>query len=556
MLRQVLRPAPTAATGRPDGDVGSRAAGGDAHAPPVGGTAADGRPRGGPPRRRAGGGTDHRAARVVAAAAAGSASLLAFPAAGLWVLAPVGCALLLAAVRGASLRLAAALGGLSQLVLMVPLLSWSGLEVGPLPWLLLALSQAVWGLPLGVGLALVARLPGWPLWSAAVWVLVEAVRGRVPFGGFTWGRLSGAVVDAPWVDAARLGGAPLVSAVVALVGGLLLAAVLQVRRRPVAAVALAVAAALPAAVALLPAAGPDGRSAVVAAVQGTVPRLGLDFNAQREAVLRNHVDRTLELAADVDAGRVPAPDLVVWPENSSDVDPLADAGAGALVDSAVRAVDRPVLVGAVLGDGPDHVLNVGLLWEPGVGVVDRYVKQHPVPFAEYVPLRRLARLVSSEVDRVARDFRQGQEVGLLDVDGLPVGDVICFEVAYDGLVRETVAAGAGVLVVQTNNATFGDSDQTYQQLALSRLRAVEHGRWVVVAATSGVSAVIAPDGRVVQELGLQEPGVLVQELRLADGPSLASYTGPPVEVLLSVVALAAGVAGARRGRRARAEGTA
>ena len=483
------------------------------------------------------------------AAAAGLALLLAFPAYDLWPLAPVGCALLLLAVRGARLRTAALLGGLSQLFLMVPLLSWSGVEVGPVPWLLLAVSQAVWGLPLGAGLALVARLPGWPLWTAAVWVVVEAARGRVPFGGFPWGRLSFAVTDAPWLDAARLGGAPLVSAVVALVGALLLAAALAVRSSPALAVALLVAAVLPAAPALLPAARPDGPDATFAVVQGSVPRLGLDFAAQREAVLRNHVEQTLELAADVDAGRVPAPDLVVWPENSSDVDPTADAGAAALIDTAAEAVDRPLLVGAVLGDGPDHVLNAGLLWEPGVGETDRYVKQHPVPFAEYIPFRSVARLVSSQVDRVARDFRAGDEVGVIDVDGVAVGDVICFEVAYDGLVRETVAAGAGVLVVQTNNATFGDSDETWQQLAMGRLRAVEHGRWVLVAATSGISAVIAPDGSVVQSLGLQVPGVLVQELALADEPSLASTTGPWVEGGLALLGLGAvGVAAVRQRR--------
>ena len=166
----------------------------------------------------------------------------------------------------------------------------------------------------------------------------------------------------------------------------------------------------------------------------------------------------------------------------------------------------PVLVGALV-DGPgDQVSNTGIVWDPVTGPGATYVKQHPVPFGEYMPFRDVLRRLSDKVDLVPRDFARGERTGLLQVGPAAVGDVICFEVAYDGLVRDAVRAGGQLLVVQTNNATFGRSAQTAQQLAMGRLRAVEHGRAVLVAATSGISAVIAPDGTLTDAVGGLHPG--------------------------------------------------
>ncbi|MBQ1071450.1 apolipoprotein N-acyltransferase, partial [Micromonospora sp. D75] len=218
----------------------------------------------------------------------------------------------------------------------------------------------------------------------------------------------------------------------------------------------------------------------------------------RQAVLNNHVDATLELAERVTEGGQPRPDLVVWPENSSDIDPLRNPAAGERIGQAADAIGAPILVGAVLA-GPEagQVRNVGLLWRPGTGVdLDQtYVKRHPVPFAEYVPLRSLARMVSSQVDRVSSDFVPGDRPGVVDAGAAVLGDVICFEVAYDGIVRDTVTGGAQLLVVQTNNATF-DVAEARQQLAMVRLRAVEHARAALMASTVGVSGFISPDVRV------------------------------------------------------------
>jgi apolipoprotein N-acyltransferase len=492
------------------------------------------------------------AARLAWAVVAGLLLYAAFPPLGLWAAAPLGVAVLALAVRGAAPGTGALAGLLSGLALFVPLLRWSGLEVGALPWLLLALSQAAFLVPLGAALALVSRLPGWPVWVAALWVADEALRARLPFGGFPWGRLAFSQAEGPLTPLAALGGAPLVTFAVALLGGVLAVVVAERSRRAVVlAVTLVVALGVPVAAAgLLVPSGGSGESVRVAVVQGNVPRLGLDFNAQRAAVLGNHVEATRQLAADVRAGREPAPDLVVWPENASDIDPFLDSEAYAAIDGAVRDIGVPVLVGAVLRGPGEMLSNAGIVWDPETGPGERYVKRHPVPFGEYIPLRPLARLVTDKVDLVARDFAAGDQVGLLDVGPARLGDVICFEIAYDHLVRDTVQAGGRLLVVQTNNATFGRSPQTEQQLAMSRLRAVEHDRPVLVAATSGVSAVVRPDGSLAHRSQVFERDVSVTEVALHDSRTPATRLGALPELLVSLLALGALVVAVGRHRDA------
>ncbi|TDC28403.1 apolipoprotein N-acyltransferase, partial [Micromonospora sp. KC213] len=344
-----------------------------------------------------------------------------------------------------------------------------------------------------------------------------------------------------------LGGAPLVTFAVALTGGLL---VVVVWRRwpgrelrawaPVAAL-LAAAGAVAGAAVLLPVGVADaGRTVTVAVVQGNVPRLGLDFNAQRQAVLDNHVAATVALAEQVRTGQQPRPDLVVWPENSSDIDPLRSVSAGQAITRAADAVGAPILVGAVLlGPGEKQVRNAGILWRPGSGpdLAQLYTKRHPVPFAEYVPLRKVARMVSDQVDLVRNDFVAGETAGVVRSGPAVLGDVICFEVAYDALVRDTVDGGAQVLVVQTNNATF-DVAEARQQLAMVRLRAVEHGRTALMASTVGVSGFATPDGRVSGATGFNTRAVVVRQVTLAGGRTPATRVGVWPEVVLTGLAVA------------------
>ncbi|MFU8874726.1 apolipoprotein N-acyltransferase [Micromonospora sp. SL4-19] len=500
---------------------------------------------------------------VPLAVVAGLALLAAFPPYGVWPLAPVGVALLAAAAHRRRLRAGAGLGFLAGVALFAPLLEWTNLHTGALPWILLSLLQAGYLALLGAATAWVSPLVDrwrwtWPVVTGVLWVGQEALRDRTPFGGFPWGRLAFSQDTSPLLRLAALGGAPLVTCAVALAGGILVAAAWRDWRRPaghwrpVAALAAALAALLAAAGAVRVGVAGGGESATVAIVQGNVPRLGLDFNAQREAVLNNHVDATVKLAEQVAAGAQRRPDLVVWPENSSDVDPLRNPDAGYRISQAAEAIGAPILVGAVLL-GPDagQVRNAGLLWRPGSGVDlgQVYVKRHPVPFAEYVPLRKIARMVSSQVDRVRSDFVPGATAGVIDAGAVTLGDVICFEVAYDDLVRDTVTGGGQLLVVQTNNATF-DVAEARQQLAMVRLRAVEHGRAALMASTVGVSGFVTPDGRVDGATGFNTAAVVVRQMQLGDGRTPATRAGVWPEVALAALAVAA-LAGAAVLRRRR-----
>jgi apolipoprotein N-acyltransferase len=301
--------------------------------------------------------------------------------------------------------------------------------------------------------------------------------------------------------------------------------------------------------------GAQGGVFHVAAVQGDVPDDvpdgGVDALGRPFQVTLNHVAGTETLASEVRAGRIPAPDLVLWPENSSDVDPLADDRAAVMIDRAVAAVGVPILVGAVLdGPGDDHVRNAGLIWDDGGWTGQIYVKQHPVPFGEYLPGRPvLERLVGRFADEMPRDFLGGDKPGVIDVAGTTIGDVICFEVAYDGTVRDTVTGGARMLVVQTNNASFGRRGESEQQLAMTRLRAVEHDRATVQVSTTGQSAIIAPDGRVLEQSGLYEPALLAAELPLRTSRTVANRVGIWPEAVLVVIGLLAMIAGGRSARR-------
>ncbi|MEU1647146.1 apolipoprotein N-acyltransferase [Micromonospora zamorensis] len=520
---------------------------------------------------------------VPLAVAAGLALLVAFPPYGVWPLAPVGVALLAAAAHRRRLRAGAGLGFLTGVALFAPLLAWTNLHTGYLPWVLLSLLQAGYLALLGAATAWVSPLADrvrwtWPVLTGLLWVGQEALRDRTPFGGFPWGRLAFSQDTSPLLRLAALGGAPLVTFAVALVGGLLVTAawrgwaaarpspaegsqdadgaqgVTSARRWAPVAVPAAVAVALTAGGLLVPvAATGSGATTTVAIVQGNVPRLGLDFNAQRQAVLNNHVDATIELAGRVAAGQERQPDLVVWPENSSDIDPLRNPTAGARISQAADTIGAPILVGAVLlGPGVGQVRNAGILWRPGTGAdLDQlYTKRHPVPFAEYVPLRDVARMVSKQVDLIRSDFVPGSTPGVVRVGPAVLGDVICFEVAYDEVVRDTVTGGAQLLVVQTNNATF-DVAEARQQMAMVRLRAVEHGRPALMASTVGVSGFVAPDGRVSDATGFNTREVVVRQVRLDDGRTLATRLGWWPEVALAALAAAALIGAAVLRRRQR-----
>jgi len=505
--------------------------------------------------------------RILAAAAGGLALYAAFAPSTRWWAAMVGFALFGLAVHGRTWRSGLALGFVLGLTFYLPLLSFTNVYVGDFPWYALSVAEALLTAPVG---ALVAassrRLPLWPAWAAAAWITGEALRARVPFGGFPWGGVAYSQADGPLLPAASLLSATGLAFITALAGFAVtqLVVVLAVRRqswRSAAALTAAGTLLVPFGLGLLGLAtvqhGTGAPTQTIAVIQGDVPRPGLEFNAERRAVLDLHAQRTHELAAEVRAGTKPQPTLVIWPENSTDIDPYRNADANAVISAAAKDIGVPILVGAVVqADNPSEAYNMGIVWDPVTGPGATYTKLHPLPFGEYMPYRSFFRIFSDKVDLVRGTFLPGDAPGNLDIAGVNVGDVICFEVVYDDLVRDVVNGGAQVLVVQTNNATFGYTNETYQQQAMSRIRAVEHGREVLISSTSGVSAVIRPDGTVESTIPLFTPGYLTPTVPLITATTPGTVLGGPLEWVLALAApLGLAVAMIRSRRRPAGRGS-
>ena len=504
---------------------------------------------------------------AVPLAAAGGAGLdVAFPDRGVWPLAFAALGLLYVALRGHRARAAFALGTVWGVAFFVPHLSWAGFAAGTLPWIALSVAEGLlvgatcaafaWGMRLRV---LAAREPLAVLVFACAMSAGEVLRGVFPFGGFPWGQLAFSQADSPLGRYAWLGGTVLVSFLVALIGALLAVAALSLGRLRLgrAGGSVVVAFLLLAGGLFVPlTAQPESGRLAVGAVQGNVAEPGLNAFANRYQVLGFHADGTRALLDVVEPGEL---DLVVWPENASDVDPRKDQRAWDEIDSAAAAVGAPLLVGSQqYVEGGRY--NQALLWEAGEGIVGLYAKQRPAPFGEYIPWRSFFSRFSDMTDLVTTDMLPGQEVGVVPFESarlgrtVIVGDVICFEVAYDDVVRSAVAAGAELLVVQTNNSNFGYSAESTQQLAMSRLRAIESGRSTIQISTVGVSGVIDATGRVLQRTELFVPAQMVASVPLRTSLTPATRAGAlPAWTVVLVVATTtvAGMGAAMSARRTR-----
>lgn len=475
--------------------------------------------------------------RFVVPAAIGASLILAFPPYNAWYAVPLAVGAFALGARGRSLRGSALFGLLVGLAFFVPFLHWTGEEVGPAPWLILAFVQALYFVPLSIVVTLAHRLPGWPVWTAAAWVAMEALRGRAPYGGFPWGKLAFAQGDSPFLNLAQLGGAPFVTFAVALAGGLLAWAFVA-RPFPVRFIAVAAAAGVVFSGTLVTLPAPNGDTVRIAMIQGNVPEAGLDFNEEKRVVTENHAEATLQLAEDVASGVTEQPDFVIWPENSADVSPYHDREAYETIDEAVKAIGVPTLIGSIVPTADEqNVKNTAIVWSPETGPGETYVKRRPVPFAEYIPMRSIARRITDAVEHQPRDHLAGDSVGVLDLAGTPVGDVICYEVAYDNLVRDAVTAGGQVISVQSNNATFGHTPMSEQQLAMSRVRAVEHARTMLVSTTSGISAVVEADGNISQQTELYTRAIVETDVELSTATTLATKVGEWPEWVITALAM-------------------
>ncbi|MEO0067346.1 MAG: hypothetical protein RJB63_471 [Actinomycetota bacterium] len=487
--------------------------------------------------------------RVALAIGGGLLSSLAYPREGLWPMIFAAVIALLLSVRGLGFGKAFWVGYAGGFFFYVSQIEWMSLYLGPVPLLALSMLEAFF---FGLGLASIAKVWAWleakpklrfrgfkiSLAIATLWTAREWVSTNLPYGGFPWSRLAMSQSESPLAKWVYFGGQSLLTFVVALICALAITWTLEVRvsgwrtAGSIYSIALTVfLVSLPAST-TLPASAEHG-SLVIAAVQGNA-NAGLFANAERGSILRNHLEATKLIPGKAKGQKI---DLVVWPENASDINPLGDAVAG---DTIRRLVDDklevPLIFGTITRRG-DELFNSSIFWKPGVGATDWYDKKRPVPFAEYVPDHDFwYSLAPDLIGMISHGYSFGTRDGIFELGDKRLGVLICFEIAIDDISRDLVHSGAQVVLSQTNNSDFGHSDETFQQVAIAKLRAIETGRAVVNDSTVGVSAVFSPDGTVLDQLPTFEPGVMVTKVPLRTSITPAMTIGSSLDLAINLAA--------------------
>ena len=412
----------------------------------------------------------------------------AFPPVEFWPAAFLGAGLLFLLLAeeklGSRFRIALLAGG----ALFAPLLHWSSIYVGALPWLILALGESlIFAL---IALAPIQRNAYGAITFASSFTLIELLRMKAPFGGFGWGRIGFTQVDSLQFLYPFIGVVGISFIAVSLASIIVVKPIFLLTFIPLIVLSF---------VSLNPNISLD-KTLKVIAVQGSVPQLGLEFNQRALAVLNNHIDATPKRSS---------ADLIIWPENASDVDPITNSKARQGIAKLINEIQKPLLIGAVeqRSSGP---LNSSLLFGADEELLSRYIKQDLAPFGEYIPLRSISEAISP-LARQVRDFIPGDTWIKHKIDGIEFQSLICFEVLDDDHIQAG-AVGAEFLVAQTNNATFGDSYQAAQQLQITRARAAELSRQFAVVSTTGYTAHIDQNGEVLEIAEEFKPVALEMEI--------------------------------------------
>ncbi|WP_431221287.1 apolipoprotein N-acyltransferase [Leifsonia xyli] len=480
-----------------------------------------------------------------------------FPALDWWPLTFVGIAMVLVAQRGRRPGTAFLVGFLAGESFYLVHVAWTALYLGPVPWIALSTLEALfWGAG-GILISLayrwvprafptvLGRLGLLPVVLAGLWVLREFVTGTWPYGGFSWGRVAESQSTSPLAPlVAWLGISGLSFAMVWLVAFLVeLCGAVDVRRTPralLAGIAVALLFAIPA----WPATTKG--TTRIAAVQGNGPA-GYFDDAPPGAVFDTQVAETLRIPASEATGAHKI-DMVVWPEGSALPDPTRDPDNAAVLDALSRRYDAPFIVGTIT-QRDDKLYNTSLQWEAGTGAVDFYDKKHPVPFGEYVPDRAFWRpFAPALIDLIGRDYTPGTRDNVFDIGGVRAGISICFDIVDDQLLTDMMRGGAQVILAQTNNADFGETDENQQQLAIARLRAIEAGRSLVNISTVGSSQIVGPDGRTISSIPPFTPGHMVADVPLGTTTTPATLLSRGIEFLVAGLGLF-GLLAAALGRR-------
>ncbi|NDA89171.1 MAG: apolipoprotein N-acyltransferase, partial [Actinobacteria bacterium] len=347
---------------------------------------------------------------------------------------------------------------------------------------------------------------------ALSYVLTELLLRTVPFTGFGWTRLSFTQVDSPLAGIYPIGGVALVALVLALVS--------SARKLR----SLVVAALIPAACWLIPANVQTEEPISIALVQGGVVNLGLDFNSKPQEVFKRHLDQSI---SSIKPNEV---DLIIWPENAVDVDVNTNPQVNDSIKNLSTLLNTPILIGAVTKsiDGPK---NQSILYNSDKGQI--YTKRYLTPFGEYLPLRSVAEKVSKYSSQIT-DFKAGEQNTVFDVGGNRFNTLICYELINDIFVPEVKN---DFLVIQTNNATFGDTNQLDQQLNIARVRALESARDIAYVSTTGTTSFISSQGKILSSLDKFKPATLKSEISATQGLTYRQFFGHLVEPLAMIVLL-------------------
>lgn len=485
-----------------------------------------------------------------------------------WPAALVGAALILVALWQQRARAGLGLGAAAGAAFWLPNIHWLTLYLGPVPWLGLAGVMIAWFALLGLAVAVatrgIARLPI-PAWArvaaqavaaAGLWVLREQLQSTWPYGGFAWGRLAHTQADGPLGSLVSWTGFSGLSGLVALACAIPVAVAMERAGRPVRARALgtgvaaaAVAAAL-ALLALVPPA-PLERSGTlrVAAVQGN-SQSGIFDDRENGDVIRDHIEATEQLLDRLEA-RGERVDVIVWPENSAEFALPDQVYRSAAVRRLSERAGAPIVVGTILQERDGTYTNSTLVYDADGDTGLRYDKRRPVPFAEYMPNRAFFHALAPElVDLVQLEYAAGTRPAALRIDGasgpFSAGIAICFDIVFDDHAVAMMNDGAQVIFAQTNNADFGRTDESAQQLQIARLRAIETGRALVNISTVGTSAIVLPDGRDEARLTPFTRDAMVADVPLVEGETPALRFGAAIAavwMILGAAGAGAGIAG-------------
>lgn len=499
-------------------------------------------------------------AALAVAVAAGPVLDAGFPDRDVWPLTFLGIGLVLVALMGRATWSALLVGFIAGESFYLVHIGWATEFLGEvLPMLALVFLESLFFALGAVAITLAyrwvprvwlggpVRLALLPIVVGGLWTLREAIASVWPYGGFAWGRVALSQSMSPFADLlAWVGVSGLSFVMVVLVAIVLEAARYSDSGRLVRS---SIAVGIVALVLLVPAfpTAFDGHIRVFA-VQGNGKAAYLDEREYGDLLIAQY-DQTQAVREEVLAqGPV---DVVLWPEGGTDVNPLADDGAAAHFDRISSDFDAPLVSGAITQEG-DKIYNSSLLWLAGDGAVDVFHKRHPIPFGEYIPDRQFWRPFAPElIDLVQREYTIGTTDPIFDIGGVKVAVNICFDIVDDALMRESVEGGARVIFAQTNNADFGHTDESVQQLAIARVRAIELGRTVVNISTVGTSAIILPDGSTLQQLPTYAPGIMLADVPTSSAVTPAAALGRQIEWLVSLYALAALVLAGATARRRR-----